>query len=163
MRLYHGSTVAVRKPLVARGRANTDFGKGFYTTTSKEQAEKWARIKKNRDGNAENARAIISVYEFDDSLLNDFNTMFFDGATVEWLDFVVANRRGRKEPEYDLIQGPVANDKLYATISLYESGVLDANAAIEQLRAHTLFDQLSFHAQPACNMLRFVESYELTY
>ena len=162
MRLYHGSTMAVRKPLVSRGRVNTDFGKGFYTTTSQEQAEKWARIKKNRDEDVANARAVVSVYEFDESLFDNFNTMFFDGATVEWLDFVVANRKGNKESEFDIIQGPVANDKLYATISLYESGVLDAAAAIEQLKTHTLFDQLSFHSQPACNLLKFVESYQLT-
>ena len=33
MKLYHGSSVVVRKPLIARGRKTTDFGKGFYTTT----------------------------------------------------------------------------------------------------------------------------------
>ena len=48
MLLYHGSTMAVRKPTFMRGRLRTDFGKGFYTTTSREQAEKWARIKKER-------------------------------------------------------------------------------------------------------------------
>ena len=41
MLLYHGSVMTVRKPAVARGRLKTDFGKGFYTTTSREQAEKW--------------------------------------------------------------------------------------------------------------------------
>ena len=44
MLLYHGSTMAVRKPIVSRGRGKTDFGKGFYTTTSREQAEKWAKM-----------------------------------------------------------------------------------------------------------------------
>ena len=33
MRLYHGSTVAVRKPSLRPGRPNADFGKGFYTTS----------------------------------------------------------------------------------------------------------------------------------
>ena len=32
MKLYHGSTVIVDKPLVSYGRDNLDFGKGFYTT-----------------------------------------------------------------------------------------------------------------------------------
>ena len=68
MLLYHGSTMAVRKPTVSRGRANTDFGKGFYTTTSREQAEKWARIKRDREGG--NARAVVSVFEIDDDILN---------------------------------------------------------------------------------------------
>lgn len=175
MLLYHGSTLTVHNPVVSIGRPETDFGKGFYTTTSREQAEKWAHIrkdrenKKNREDNkgmeddVADARAIVSVYEFDEALLDDprFKTLLFDGATVEWLDFVVDNRRGRIKHDYDIIQGPVANDKLYATISLYENGILDARAAIEQLKTHVLFDQVSFHSRGACSGLRFVESFEV--
>lgn len=161
MLLYHGSINAIRKPNVARGRAKTDFGKGFYTTTSREQAEKWALIKRERAGG--NARAVVSVFEFDDTVLNNplYNVRHFDGATAEWLDFVVANRRGELRHDYDLIMGPVANDKLYATIALYENGILDAKAAIEQLNTHQLFDQLSFHTARACNLLNIVESFEV--
>ncbi len=50
MKLYHGSSVVVRKPLIERGRKTTDFGKGFYTTTDFEQAARWARIKRERLG-----------------------------------------------------------------------------------------------------------------
>lgn len=107
MRLYHGSIMAVRKPVVSRGRSKTDFGKGFYTTTSREQAEKWAQIKKNREWNNENVRAIVSVYEFDETLLSSerYNMMQFDGATVGWLDFVVGNRRGEIAHSFDIIMG----------------------------------------------------------
>lgn len=161
MLLYHGSTMAVRKPIVSRGRGKTDFGKGFYTTTSREQAEKWAQIKRDRMG--EEAHAIVSVFELDDAVLNNpaYHTRHFDGATAEWLDFVVGNRRGEDHHNFDLIMGPVANDKLYATITLYENGILDANAAIEQLNTHQLFDQLSFHTTKACKLLTFVETFEL--
>ena len=55
--------MAVRKPIIAPGRAKTDFGKGFYTTTSREQAEKWARIKRDRAG--EDERAVVSVFEIE--------------------------------------------------------------------------------------------------
>ena len=161
MLLYHGSTMAVRKPIVSRGRGKTDFGKGFYTTTSREQAEKWAQIKRDRMG--DEAHAIVSVFELDDAVLNNpaYHTRHFDGATAEWLDFVVSNRRGEVHHNFDLIMGPVANDKLYATITLYENGILDANAAIEQLNTHQLFDQLSFHTTKACKLLTFVETFEL--
>ena len=161
MLLYHGSTMAVRKPIVSRGRGKTDFGKGFYTTTSREQAEKWAQIKRDRMG--DEAHAIVSVFELDDAVLNNpaYHTRHFDGATAEWLDFVVGNRRGEVNHNFDLIMGPVANDKLYATITLYENGILDANAAIEQLNTHQLFDQLSFHTTKACKLLTFVETFEL--
>lgn len=153
--------MAVRKPIVSRGRGKTDFGKGFYTTTSREQAEKWAKIKRDRMG--DDAHAIVSVFELDDAVLNNpaYHTRHFDGATAEWLDFVVGNRRGEVHHNFDLIMGPVANDKLYATITLYENGILDANAAIEQLNTHQLFDQLSFHTTKACKLLTFVETFEL--
>ena len=161
MLLYHGSTMAVRKPIVSRGRGKTDFGKGFYTTTSREQAEKWAQIKRDRMG--DEAHAIVSVFELDDAVLNNpaYHTRHFDGATAEWLDFVVGNRRGEVHHNFELSMGPVANDKLYATITLYENGILDANAAIEQLNTHQLFDQLSFHTTKACKLLTFVETFEL--
>ena len=161
MLLYHGSTMAVRKPIVSRGRGKTDFGKGFYTTTSREQAEKWAQIKRDRMG--DEAHAIVSVFELDDAVLNNpaYHTRHFDGATAEWLDFVVGNRRGEVHHNFDLIMGPVANDRLYATITLYENGILDANAAIEQLNTHQLFDQLSFHTTKACKLLTFVETFGL--
>ena len=65
MKLYHGSTVAVKNPSLNPGRPNADFGKGFYTTSSKEQAIRWAHIKKERE-NA--AHAIVSVFEFDEAI-----------------------------------------------------------------------------------------------
>ena len=108
-------------------------------------------------------RAVVSVFEIDDALLNNpsYNVLYFNGATAEWLDFVVGNRRGDVQHDFDLVMGPVANDKLYATIALYENGVLDASAAIEQLNSHQLFDQLSFHSAVACGLLRFVEAFEV--
>lgn len=156
MKLYHGSTIAVRAPNITRGRRNTDFGKGFYTTTDYDQTACWARIKHDC---LEVAKAIVSVCEFDERLLSspEFNVMHYHGATEEWLRFVVNNRRNISQHDYDLVMGPVANDSLYATITMYEKGDLSAVAAIVQLRTHTLFDQLSFHTQKAVRTLTFIE------
>ena len=84
MRLYHGSTVVVRKPSLRPGRPNADFGKGFYTTSVQEQALRWAHIKQERE---ESERAVVSVYEFDESLLDkaDWNIRRFTGADEPWL------------------------------------------------------------------------------
>lgn len=160
MKLYHGSTVAVHTPNVTRGRRNTDFGKGFYTTTNYEQAARWARIKRDRE---EATKAVVTVYEFDENLLSshDFNVMHYIGATEEWLHFIVNNRRNSTPHAYDMVMGPVANDSLYATITMYEKGDLSAEAAIVQLRTHTLFDQLSFHTKDAVRMLKFIEAQEV--
>ena len=66
-----------------------------------------------------------------------------------------------KNGDYDLIMGPVANDQLYATIRLYEQRVVTAEAAIEMLKAHKLFNQLSFHTVTVALLLKFVESIEV--
>lgn len=157
MKLYHGSTVAVKNPSIRQSRANTDYGKGFYTTVDLEQAERWARIRQNRAGSG---KAVVSVYEVDNNLLQkkDLNIREYNGATKEWLDFVVANRRFAPLHDYDIVLGPVANDNLYATISLYENGELSAEAAVVQLKTHILFNQVSFHTKKALSQLHFVES-----
>lgn len=157
MKLYHGSTVSVKNPNLRQGRPNTDYGKGFYTTVDFDQAARWARIRRERAGGG---NAIVSVYEVDDDFLQkkDLRIMEYNGATKEWLDFVVANRRYAPLHEYDIVLGPVANDNLYATISLYENGELSAEAAVVQLRTHVLFNQVSFHTEKVLAQLRFMES-----
>ena len=67
MLVYHGSTVKIEKPDLTIGRHNLDFGKGFYTTTLKDQAEKWAKRKVTADkliNNNSQAQPIVNVYEF---------------------------------------------------------------------------------------------------
>lgn len=157
MKLYYGSIVSVKNPSLRQGRPNTDYGKGFYTTVDFDQAARWARIRRDRAGGG---NAVVSVYEVDDMLLQkeDFRIMEYNGATKEWLDFVVANRRYAPLHDYDIVLGPVANDNLYATISLYENGELSAEAAVVQLKSHVLFNQVSFHTEKVLTQLRFIES-----
>ena len=159
MLVYHGSNVEVRKPILLRSRKKTDFGRGFYTTTQKEQAEHWTTIKKDR---AKAGRRVVSVFEVDDAILTDpeLKIREFHGPDEAWLNFVVDSRKGI-EHDYDLVFGPVANDKVFTVVNLYESGVLDAPAAIAELKAYKTYNQLSFHTQRVISALRFVESYEV--
>lgn len=159
IRLYHGSTVAVRKPSLRPGRPNADFGKGFYTTSNLEQAVRWAHIKQERE---EAERAVVSIYEFDESLLENPDLIIrqFTGADEPWLYFVTDCRKSRPH-EFDLVQGPVANDKVFTTVNLFESGVLSAEAAILQLKAYKTYDQLSFHTDRVIKTLNFVEFIEV--
>lgn len=159
MRLYHGSNVEVRKPSLRLSRRKTDFGRGFYTTTSAEQAEHWTTIKIDR---AKSGRRVVSVFEVDDELLtnSELKIREFHGPDEAWLNFVVNSRKGEQH-DYDLVFGPVANDKVFTVVNLYENGVIDAIAAISQLKAYKTYDQLSFHTERVISELRFVESYEL--
>ena len=159
MKLYHGSVVDVRKPSLRYGGKKTDFGRGFYTTTQAEQAENWTKIKQDR---TKAPKRIVSVYEIDDALLSnpELKIREFHGVDEAWLNFVVNCRKGVKH-DYDLVFGPVANDNVFTTVNLYESGVLDAPAAIAQLKAYTTYDQLSFHTLRVVLALEFVGRYEV--
>src|SRR5215510_13882217 len=93
MILYHGSTVGVEKPDLLKCRRATDLGQGFYTTTSYEQAENWAKIKQKRSKTETSA---VSEFVFDENVLysSDYKVRYFEKATEEWLKFVINNRRG---------------------------------------------------------------------
>ncbi len=157
MLVYHGSNVEVRKPSLLKSRKKTDFGRGFYTTTQKEQAEHWTSIKIDR---AKTGRRIVSVFEVDDALLTnpELKIREFHGPDEAWLNFVVDSRKG-VEHDYDIVFGPVANDKVFTVVNLYESGVLDASAAIAELKAYKTYNQLSFHTPRVLQALKFVKSY----
>jgi len=156
MILFHGSTQIVERPNLKYCRKNTDFGRGFYTTTSKEQAEQWCNILQKR---IENSKKVVSIFEFDETLLKDnsFAVRDFNGISEEWLDFIFANRNGYKTKFFDIVLVPVANDSLYATLQIFEQGIITKSQAIERLKTHTLVDQISFHSPKALEMLNFVK------
>lgn len=82
MILYHGSTVPVEKPEIRISESFLDFGTGFYTTTSLQQAERWARIKTRRENKPV---GYVSVYEFDfDAAKSRAVIHRYQNADMEW-------------------------------------------------------------------------------
>ncbi len=60
--LYHETTLRWEQPLACVGREDLDFGKGFYLTRLRDQAERWAiRVQLIRLS----SDAWINMYEFD--------------------------------------------------------------------------------------------------
>jgi len=161
MKLFHGSTVVVKKPILIENQRLLDFGRGFYTTTNQNQAEQWAKIKKGRLN--DNSIAIVSIYQIPDNLFSNpnYRKKEFEKADEEWLDFVFANRKGKAIHPFDIVIGPVANDTLYATLSLYETGILTKTETINRLKVHKLFDQISFHNLLILKELVYFDSYEI--
>ena len=67
------------------------------------------------------------------------------------------NRSGNYEGEaYDFIFGPVANDDVYRTFTLYAAGVLTKEQTLEQLKIKKLYNQLVLTTEKALSHLRFV-------
>ena len=90
MLVYHGSTVKVTHPVAAACRPNLDFGRGFYLTDIREQAEKWACRAANRD-----KQQWLNIYSLDiDKVRVNYNCLQFNSYDDGWLNFIMACRRG---------------------------------------------------------------------
>lgn len=157
--LYHGSTEIIKKPEILEIQRLLDFGKGFYTTTNKEQAEQWAQIKQKREGKT--TKAYVTVYTFINLKNNNLITKEFNQANEEWLDFVVKNRNEIHNHGYDMVKGPVANDTLYQTLNLYETGILTKPETIARLKVHPLYNQISLHTPQALQLIQYKQAYQV--
>ncbi len=160
MRVYHGGTEIVERPDVFKGREGLDFGKGFYITDIQHQAELWAdHMKRIRLGDS-----TVNVYEFDELTAKEkYSYKKFEKYDIEWLTFIVANRRGEKIGEnYDIIEGGVANDRVIDTVEAYMSNLMPLEMALKELSKHRLNNQLCIRNQKVVDeCLHFVESYKI--
>ena len=90
-------------------------------------------------------------------------TLVFDKPTESWVDFVMANRTQKGYiHDYDIVYGPVANDRVYVAFALYESGVLSKQNLIAELKTYKLVDQYLFHTEQSLQCLNFIEAKEVT-
>jgi len=143
MKLFHGSYLTVEKPDISFSRINVDFGKGFYTTPMWEQAASWAGRYKHKYG-----QSIVSSYEIDMDALRGYAIVLdFDKYTDEWLDFIIACRRGEPSGDYDIVIGGVANDRVFDTIQLFLDGLIDKSESIKRLRYDKPNMQYCFRSQ----------------
>lgn len=153
MTLYHGSNVLVSNPKILVTNRMLDFGAGFYATSNREQAEKWAKTQTIR---RENGSPIISIFDFDKEVLQDVSILKFDSANREWLRFVADNRKGMYiGKKYDLVIGPVANDNTMPVINNYMSGMIDEETALILLKLQKLSDQYAFLTEKGISVLKF--------
>ncbi|MBE5927895.1 MAG: DUF3990 domain-containing protein [Lachnospiraceae bacterium] len=160
MILYHGSTENVDAPEIRKGDVYLDFGVGFYTTTSYEQAERWAKIKmKRKNVNI----GYVSKYEFDlGRAEQELCIKRFELADEEWLTFVVNNRKGEPvNDNADMHIGPVADDNVYQSIRLFETGAYDAEYTVKKLKTEILHDQWTLHTDKILSYLKFIEEKEV--
>ena len=101
MRVYHGSLECVPSPEIRQATRTLDYGTGFYTTTSAQQAEEWVR-KRMKDTFAR--KGFVNEYELDLETLKQFHCIFFESPTDEWIDFVMSKQNLLAELRtYDLV------------------------------------------------------------
>ncbi|MDR1183782.1 MAG: DUF3990 domain-containing protein [Coriobacteriales bacterium] len=158
MKLFHGTNIIIEKPRILIPNRALDFGAGFYLTSDFAQAARWAKLVVLR---ADSGLPLIHEYCFDMDNLNKLKTKRFESASREWLDFVCDHRLDIYEgDDFDLVIGPVANDRTMRVIQAYMSATdrdLYAPVALNDIRADKLSDQYVFRSERALNVLRLLD------
>jgi hypothetical protein len=147
MIIYHASKEIVQFPEIRKAHFTKDFSWGFYCTNNIEQAIRWA--------NRGNGQPIINYYEYtpDDSL----SVLKFDKMSDEWLDFIAECRSG-KTHNYDIVEGPMANDTIWNYVNDFIVGNISRKQfwVLAEFRHPT--HQISFHTLSALNCIKFKKS-----
>ena len=158
MMVFHGSYTAVGEIDLSKGRSNLDFGKGFYVTNIRSQAEYWAE----RAGRFHKTEGVVSEFEFYERAFNDpmYKVLRFANYTEEWLDFVVLNRDPSTEEQrhdYDIVEGPVANDDVNDRIDDYLAEVVSKTDFLSELAYHKPTHQICFCSARSLQMIKAID------
>lgn len=147
MILYHASKEIVEFPEVRKTKYAKDFSWGFYCTNNFEQAVRWA--------NRGEGTPIVNFYHYhpDETL----SILKFEHMTDEWLDFI-ANCRNGGIHQYDIVEGPMADDTIWNYVNNFLAGKLTRQQfwVLAEFRHPT--HQISFHTLAALNCLTFEKS-----
>lgn len=132
MILYHGSNIEIEQIDLDKSRPNKDFGQGFYLSEDEGQAKEMALFKSMQLG----GEPIVSKFDFDESVMIDsgLKVKVFESYTEEWADFVFANREGGLTERYDIVYGPIADDKVGLQIRKLKDGSIDKTEFLNRLK-----------------------------
>lgn len=166
MILYHGSNVEVTKINLKLCKPFRDFGKGFYLTDIRAQAENMAK----RTTRIKGGSPVLHLYEIDDDFMTraDLSIKGFSMIpTEEWALFVMNNRNRyfsdlknplcNQDNKYDIVHGPVANDAMAVLFQQYEQEFIDLEMLKKRMTYKELSMQYSFHSERAVAPLRLKE------
>lgn len=135
MKLYHGSNMEIEKIDLSCSKPNKDFGRAFYLSDVYEQAVEMARFKSVFLGGKE----VVTTYEIDETIFMDKTLKFkeFDGYSEEWAHFIYEHRndeQGRTLHDFDVVYGPIANDRVGAQINNFRNGYISFDTFIERIK-----------------------------
>ena len=172
--LYHGSYCQIEEPLLEKCAMGKDFGRGFYLTSSKEQAIRFlntslAKAKALGDVADSQNYGVVSTFKLKN--LNGVKNYVYEDANIDWLHCIAAHRKkgifqgvAEAMSGYDIIVGKIADDATNATLTAYLAGAFGIvgeagtdELCIKQLLPNKLQDQLCFRTEKALGCLEFIE------
>ena len=144
MKVYHGSYIEINEIDLAFCEVSRDFGQGFYVTKLHSQAEFWAERKSRKLRHL----GFVTEFEFNENICDmmRLSVLRFDDYNEAWLEFVVLNRKNETKQQvhdYDIVEGPVANDKIATEIDKYIEGLISKAQFLRDL-THNPSHQICF-------------------
>ncbi|MBQ0072620.1 MAG: DUF3990 domain-containing protein [Prevotella sp.] len=137
MRLFHGSTINIETILLEKSKPYKDFGKAFYLSAERSQAEELAESRVSFLG----GEAVINEFEFDETLLVEgveepLRVKIFPHYCLEWAEFVWNNRDEEQnyKHDYDIVYGPIANDTVGYQMRQYREESTDLRGFLQGLK-----------------------------
>lgn len=148
--LYHGSNVEISVPQIMINGFYKDFGYGFYCTNIEKQAKRWALTRRGD--------SIVSIFSYKEK--SDLSTCVFENMTEKWLEFVVSCRRGIPH-NFDIVEGPMADDQIWDYVEDYINGKITKAAFWELVKFKYPTHQIVFCTEDALKSLHFERSIKL--
>ena len=167
MILYHGSNTVVDQINLDICKPFRDFGKGFYVTGIRSQAENMAK----RTVRIKGGSPVLNLFEIEDDFMVNpgLSIKDFDSTpTEEWALFVMNNRDRyftdfknplcNQDNKYDIVHGPVANDAMAVLFQQYEQEYIDLEMLKKRMTYKELSMQYSFHTGQSIALLKKTET-----
>lgn len=134
MKLYHGTNIDFDHIDINKSKPNKDFGRGFYLSADYEQAKNMADIKVEQ---METGMPLVQEYSINEIEMKSLKCMTFDDYTEEWVKFILLNRNNPSAVpahDYDIVIGPIADDRVGVQLWKYESQLIDLPTLIKRLK-----------------------------
>lgn len=142
--IYHGSNTAVENPRILINGHYKDFGYGFYCTNIEKQAKRWALTRRGA--------SVVSHYQYVKS--KELKILEFPDMTEEWLQFVVDCRSG-KEHNFDIVEGPMADDQIWDYVEDYLNKKITKEAFWELVKFKYPTHQIVFCTERALETIHY--------
>ncbi len=162
--LYHGSRGGIEGEIKPISRTRCDFGQGFYLGDSKNQAKGLVL----EDPSPYFYKILLKL----SNIPND-RILLLSGK--DWLNIVLANRKNLKEfndlqiakdcleisNEYDVIIGPIADDRMIEAIRRFEQKALTDDGLVACLQSVDMGMQYVLKTEFACRQVEILEEKQI--
>jgi len=159
MQVFHGSDVRIEKIDLAKSEFFKDFGRGFYVTNIRQHAYLRAVDVSKRHNSG---KPIVTEFKYVEEypVTVGMNIKKFENVSKEWVEFIMLNRnRHISHPAhtFDIVEGPIANDRMVAQIRMYEQGRISIEKLIEKLTYREPTHQICFCTLASLYALELVD------